>query len=280
MTMTIANAEMAAAWDGDEGRDWARDWQRYDAGVRGYHRRLLDSAAIGTAEHVLDIGCGNGEATRASAHSAADGTALGVDLSSQMVERARELARAEGLTNVQFEQADAQVHRFAPAAYDVAISRFGTMFFADPVAAFSNIAAALRPGGRLVMVAWQDLAHNEWLRAIIGALSAGRVLPGPPVSAPGPLGQADPDHVRRVLKAAHFDDIRLESVEEPFRAGADAEDAFGFISTGGAARGLLSGLSDSDRGRALDALRATMAAHQTANGVLFGSAAWLISARR
>jgi SAM-dependent methyltransferase len=280
MTARIANAEMAAAWDGDEGRDWARDWQRYDAGIRGYHRRLLDAAAVGIAEHVLDIGCGNGESTRAAARLAADGTALGVDLSSLMVERARELAAAEELTNVTFEQADAQVHRFAPAAHDVVISRFGTMFFTDPVAAFTNIGAALRPGGRLVMVAWQDLAHNAWLRAIRTALAAGRDLPTPPVGAPGPFGLADPDHVRAVLSAAGFEAIRLEAVEEPFHVGADADDAFAFISSTGIVRGLLNDLTDADRRRALDALRVTMDAHETGDGVLLGSASWLISARR
>jgi ubiquinone/menaquinone biosynthesis C-methylase UbiE len=153
--MTIANVDMAAAWDGDEGTDWARDWERYDLGVRSHHLRLMEAAAISPAEHVLDVGCGNGQTTRDAARSAAAGSARGVDLSSVMIARAREVARDENVTNVTFEIADAQVHPFEPARYDIAMSRFGAMFFGDPVAAFTNIGRGLRPGGRLVLMSWQ-----------------------------------------------------------------------------------------------------------------------------
>ena len=280
MTMPIANTEMAAAWDGEEGTDWARDWERYDRAAAGYQRRLMATAGVGAGEHVLDIGCGNGEASRAAAEAAADGSVLGVDLSSSMLERARQLAAAQGLSNVRFEQADAQVHPFEPEAFDVVISRFGTMFFADAVAAFSNIAGAMRPGGRIVMEAWRGAGENEWIREIRGALDAGRGLPAPPSGMPGPFAQADPDHVRAVLSSAGFSDIELEAVDEPFWIGTGADDAFRFMSTGGLARGMLKDLDEAGRRRALDALRATMAAHAGRDGVAFGSAAWLISARR
>jgi ubiquinone/menaquinone biosynthesis C-methylase UbiE len=131
MTVAIANVDTAAAWDGDEGDDWARDWQRYDRSIQRYQDRLLVASTIDASDQVLDIGCGNGESTRAAARVAVDGSALGVDLSTRMVERARELASSEGLDNVAFERADAQVHAFEPNAHDVAISRFGAMFFAE-----------------------------------------------------------------------------------------------------------------------------------------------------
>src|SRR5581483_8598015 len=111
-------------------------------------------AAVRFDEDVLDIGCGSGRTTREAARTARAGSALGVDISGAAIERARELARSEGLGNVTFELGDAQVHRFASERFDVAISRFGTMFFGDPVAAFANIGRALRPGGRLVMMVW------------------------------------------------------------------------------------------------------------------------------
>src|SRR5262249_26983602 len=110
---------------------------------------------IGLRDHVLDIGCGAGQTTRQAARSARHGSALGIDVSALAVERARELARAEGLRNVTFERADAQVWRFPQGRFDLAISRFGTMFFDDPVAAFANVRRALRPAGRLVMMVWQ-----------------------------------------------------------------------------------------------------------------------------
>ena len=278
--MNIANVDMAAAWDGDEGADWARDWERYDRGVRSHHVRLMEAAAIAPAERVLDVGCGNGQTTRDAARSAAEGSALGVDLSSGMIARADEIARRENLSNVAFEVADAQVHPFEPDSYDVAMSRFGAMFFSDPVAAFSNIARGLRPGGRLVLMSWQRLENNEWLQAIRRALAAGRELPTPPVGAPGPFGLADPDGVATILTAAGFERVECHSVEEPFFAGSDADDAVAFLGRGGVVRGLLQGLEPAARQHALDAFRETMAAHETEHGVHFDSASWLISAGR
>jgi SAM-dependent methyltransferase len=276
----IANADMAAAWDGAEGDDWARDWQHYDRSIRRYHLRLLSTADIARAQDVLDVGCGTGELTRDAGRAASDGVVLGVDLSARMLERARELARTDGLTNVVFEQADAQVYPFRSAAYDIVVSRFGAMFFADPVAAFRNIQRAMRPGARLVLLAWQDLDRNEWLQELRAAMSVGRALPAPSAGAPGPFGLADPAGVRATLAAAGFVQVEIEAAEESFWAGADAEAAFAFISNGSLARGLLDGLATNDRSRALDALRMTLETHDAGDGVWFGSAAWLICASR
>ena len=280
MASEIANVDMAAAWDGDEGDDWANDWQRYDRAAEAYHHALIDRAAITRDEEVLDIGCGNGETTRAAARAATAGSALGVDLSSRMLERARELAAAEGLTNVQFERADAQVHDFGSRSFDVVVSRFGAMFFADRNAAFTNIASAMRPNGRLVMVAWQDFDSNEWITAVRGALAVGRTLPSPPMGGPGPLGLADPEGVRSVLMNAGLHDIRIESLTGPFWVGADADDALAFVRRIGMVRGLVQGLDESDRARAFDALHDEIVAHETDAGVVFGAAVWLIDARK
>jgi SAM-dependent methyltransferase len=114
-----------------------------------------------TTDRILDIGCRTGQTTRDAARAAVEGSALAVDLSSEMIALARRLAAAEGVANARFEQADVQIHPFAPAAFDVAIPRTGAMFFGDPVAAFRNIAGALRPSCRLALMAWQELARNE-----------------------------------------------------------------------------------------------------------------------
>jgi SAM-dependent methyltransferase len=276
----VANVEMAAAWDGDEGADWAGDWRRYDRAVAAHHAQLLVAADLAPGELVLDVGCGNGETTRAAARSVWAGAALGIDLSTRMLARARELADAEGLANVRFVRGDAQVHPFADSGHDVAISRFGTMFFADPVAAFANLARALRPGGRLAMVGWRSVADNEWLRAVLSALADGRDLPTPPSGRPGPFGLADADRSRADLAAAGFADVEVIPFDAPFWLGEDGDEAFRAFRSTAVCRGLTAGLDDAGRARALAALEATLHAHETARGVEFGSASWLYLARR
>lgn len=276
----VANSDQADAWNGPQGAHWAANDERYNRSIRRHTRRLLEAARIAAAERVLDVGCGCGETTREAARLASPGRALGVDLSAPMLAVARQRSQAEGLANVSFEQADAQVHPFPEQAFDLLLSRFGVMFFADRVAAFANLRRALRPGGRLALLSWQRPDQNEWMVAIRGALAAGRVLPGPPVGGPGPFGLAEPDKVRRELAAAGFAAVELESVRESFEAGADVEAAFRFASAGGPARGMLDGLDERGRASALEALRRTLTEHDTGQGVLFGSAAWLITARR
>jgi SAM-dependent methyltransferase len=273
-----SNKASFEAWDGDEGAFWAEHAARFDAAVAGYRDEFLAATAIGPDDRVLDIGCGTGQTTRDAARAASRAFAFGVDLSAKMIERARRLAADEGVTNARFEQADAQVHPFDDAAFDVAISRTGTMFFGDPVAAFSNIARALRRDGRLVMATWQALDDNEWIREIRNALAAGRDMPAPPPDAPGPFSLSEPDRVRDLLGRTGFGGIELRAVRAPMRFGDGVDDACSFIL--GVAGWMLDGLDDDGRRRALDALRATIAAHETADGVLFGSAMWMVGARR
>jgi SAM-dependent methyltransferase len=274
------NAEMAGAWNGAEGEDWAARADRFDAASAAFDPALLEAAGLGAADRVLDVGCGAGVSTRAAARVATAGHATGIDVSAPLLAEARRRSRAAGLANTTFVQGDAQVHPFEPRAYDVVISRFGAMFFGDPVAAFANTARALRPGGRLALVSWQELARNEWLLLVRRALAAGRSLPEPASDAPGPFGLSDPDRVRRILTAAGFEAVELVAVQERVWLGADGADAFDFVSRLGVARGLLGGLDDGARQAALGALRDQLAAHATPEGVLVGASAWLTTARR
>ena len=268
-----SNAEQLRAWDGDDGAFWAAHADRIDAGVARYHGRFLAAAAIESNAAVLDIGCGSGQATRDAARLATAGSALGVDLSSRMIEIARRKAAREHVPNATFRQADAQVHPFPARGFDIAISRHGSMFFGDPPAAFANIARALRPGGRIVLLTWQPRRRNEWQIVFRAALAAGRELPTPP---PWPL--SDPDRTRPLLESAGFVDVRMQGLSEPMYFGRDPDDACRFIS--GQLAWLLRDLDADTRSSALDNLRATMADHQTDRGVLYESAAWLIEARR
>jgi SAM-dependent methyltransferase len=273
-----SNAEQLRAWDGDEGAYWAGHADYFDRSVAAYHKTLLASAAITSTDRVLDVGCGTGQTTRDAARAAAGGSALGVDLSARMLDHARRRAVEEGVTNASFQQVDAQIHPFSPEGFDVAISRTGAMFFGDHTAAFTNIGRATVPGGRLVLVVWQPLAANAWIREISGALAAGRGRPAPPSDAPGPFALSDPARVRTILTVAGFADIEVEGTEAGLWFGTDTEDAHRFVL--GLMGWMLEGLDDAGRGRAVDALRATMAAHETSDGVVFGSAAWTIRATR
>jgi SAM-dependent methyltransferase len=278
MRVDPANADQATAWDGEEGTFWAMNASRFDRAVAGYHDRLLRAAAIGRQDRVLDIGCGTGQVSRDAAQAGVEGQTLGVDLSGKMITVARRLAGEQGITNAVFEQADAQIHPFTRASFDVAISRTGTMFFANPARAFANIASAVRPGGRLVLLVWQGPKTNEWIRELTGAMAAGRDLPAPPTGAPGPFAQAEPKAAAAVLEAAGFAHIEFEGLAEPMWFGSDAEDAHGFVL--GQLGWMLRGLDDGRRRQALDELQATLASHATRSGVFYQSATWLIRANR
>ena len=278
MVMRIVNVEMAEAWNGAEGEQWSRNAAHYEGATRLLWARFLSLVQVAPDTDVLDIGCGNGRSACDVAARASAGDVLAVDLSGPMLERARERAATAGLTNVRFERGDAQVYPFEAASRDLAISTFGVMFFSDPVAAFANIRSALRPGGRLAVLVWRDLAHNPWIRLVRDALAAGRDLPLPPEEGPGPLGLSKTDRVSEMLSQAGFADISFTGIEEPMDYGTDVDDAFEFASTTTAARGMLKDLDDRDRTDALARLRSTLEAARTPDGVRIGSAAWLIRA--
>ncbi len=205
------------------------------------------------------------------------GSALGVDISVLAIERARELAGAQGVGNVTFEQADAQVHRFPRERFDLAISRFGTMFFADPVAAFGNVGRALRPGGRLVMMVWQAGERNDWYMAIRRSLQG--VAPAPSAGL-DPFSLADPPVVTGILSAAGFADVTFTDVREPMYFGPDVATALDWIRGFACTREALGRLDPDGAERALGRLRVMLAEHNGDRGVRLGSRAWIVTARR
>ena len=276
----IVNIEQAAAWNGDEGEVWTEQADRYDRAAAHHWQRLLDAERFVPTDRVLDIGCGTGKSARDVGRVVTGGEVVGVDLSAPMLELARSRAGADGLANVTFVQGDAQVHPFDAATFDVAISSFGAMFFGDPDAAFANIGRALRPGGRLALLAWRDLRENEWLLTLRGVLAMGRDLPFPPPDAPTPFSLADPARVRARLGGAGFGDITLTPIDEPIDFGPTVEEAREFARTMGIVRGLTDDLSDQQRAEGLAALGETLRAHAGPDGVHLASAAWLITARR
>jgi SAM-dependent methyltransferase len=271
-----SNVEQARAWDGDEGRYWAAHADRFDESLRAYHPLLMAAAAPGAGDTVVDVGCGAGQTTIDLARLAPGGSVVGVDLSGPMLEVARSRAAAAGVANARFVQGDAQVHPLPEC--DLVVSRTGAMFFGDPDAAFAHLGAALRPGGRIVLLVWQGVEHNDWVQRILGALAAGRDLPTPPPDAPGPFALSRPDRVTRLLEDAGFGSPDLRDLREPMYFGETAEEATAFML--GLNAWMLADLDAASRDSALAALERTMREHAGPDGVTFGSAMWLVTATR
>jgi SAM-dependent methyltransferase len=248
---------------------------QYDAELRRHHVRFMAAVRIGRTDHVLDVGCGAGLTTREAARLAVSGSVLGVDVSASMLERARRLTAAEGLGNVRYELGDLEVHRLPPEHFDVVISRFGTMFFADPVAAFRNIAQAARPRAQLVMLVWQAQQRNEWSTALQTALGVDE-----PSSGADPFSLGDPTTTRGVLDAAGFADVGFEDVQEPVFYGSNVEAALAVVRSMRFVSDVLATLNADAAEAVLTRLRSLLAAHLTDRGVEFDSRAWLVTARR
>jgi SAM-dependent methyltransferase len=276
----VVNVDQAEEWDGREGDHWTQHADRYDALSQGITPHLMQAAAIGATDRVLDVGCGCGLTSRIAARAASSGSVLGMDLSAAMLREAERRAHADGLTNVRFEQGDVQVHAFSPAEFDLVLSRFGVTFFEDPVAAFTNIASALRTGGRLAFVCWQDLALNDWIMVPAGgALS---FVPFPdlgPEAAPGPFSLADPERIRSILAEAGFEATEISEICEQMFLGDNAADATEFLRGTGMARLLFEGVDAETERKAVDAVRGVLEAHEQPDGIWLGSAAWLVSAQ-
>jgi ubiquinone/menaquinone biosynthesis C-methylase UbiE len=251
----------------------------YDTELRLYNEVLRRACEVQSDDHVLDIGCGTGQTTRDAARLAQAGSALGVDTSTAAIERACQLARVEGLRNVSFEHADAQVHRFARERFDLAISRFGTMFFADLLAAFANIRRALRPAGRLVMMVWQAHERNEWDVAIHNALTQPEATAAVEPEAPDPFSLADPPTVEAILQAAGFADITFTDVRQPVYYGSDVATALDWVRGFSCTNEVFTQLDPDAASRALAQLREALIAHMSGDGVWFDSCAWIVAAR-
>jgi SAM-dependent methyltransferase len=252
----------------------------YDAELRLHNQVLRRAWGVRRHDQVLDVGCGTGQTTREAARMATAGSALGVDLSAPMIDRARELAQAEGLRNVTFQRADAQVHRFPPEQFDLAISRFGTMFFDDPVAAFANIGRALRPAGRLAMMVWQGHERNEWDVAIHRSLEGFGESVAVAPEGPDPFSLGNPMTVEGVLDAAGFAGVSFTDVHEPVYYGPDVAAALDWVRGFTCTNEVLKRLDPVAAERALERLGETLAAHAGGEGIWFDSRAWIVTARR
>lgn len=219
------NADQAEFWESTTGAQWVEMQDSIDRLLSGVLEHLLTRADVKPGQSVLDIGCGTGASVLALCDLVGPrGSVEGLDISSQMLARARQRVQASGHGSARLTQADAQVHGFEPRAFDQAVSRFGVMFFEDTVAAFANIAKAVKPGGRMTFASWGPMPRNPWFSVPREAAIAqlGEVPPVDP-NAPGPMAFNDTDRVLGLFRQAGLPDARAEVVNVPLYPQGDLE---------------------------------------------------------
>jgi len=276
----VANEAMYEYWNGVQAEAWVRSHANYESMLEPMIDPILSAARLQEGEAVLDIGCGSGALARAAAERVGTaGSVTGLDISEGMVELARRLSPSE----LTFTACDVQTADLSEVSADVAVSRFGVMFFDDPVAAFRNIGAAVRPGGRIAFACWQSPMDNPWVSVPMSAIVPILGVPDlPQPGAPGPFQMADTAFVRTTLAAAGWRDIAVAPHELDICIGAarDVDEAVVFLINDGVARRLFEGRSDEIRAEAEDALRKALEPHVTPDGVMLRAAPWIVTASR
>jgi SAM-dependent methyltransferase len=275
-------AEQLAYWNGHGADHWVARQAHTDVTLAPVLAAALDYAAPRTGEQVLDIGCGCGASTLALAHAVSDGRVLGVDISTPMLATARTRAEAAGIANIDWHEADATTAPLPGGAYDLLFSRFGVMFFADPIAAFTNLRRALRPDGRLAFVCWRGIEENPWMQVPLHAVYKHvprQPRPGP--EEPGPFSFADPARVTRIFTEAGWTAPRIEKLDLKLdvAAGLGLDAAVEQATNIGAASRALRDHPEHTVAAAVASVREALAEHVDGDSVHLGGAMWLVEAR-
>ena len=284
MSAQATNADQIAFWNAKAGNKWVEYQAQLDKQIGVLGDAMLSAVGLGTGHRVLDIGCGCGAtALQAAALVGASGTVTGVDVSAPMLERARARARQDGLSQVHFREADVQADALGTALYDRVISRFGVMFFTDPVAAFRNVRAAMAPKGRLAFVCWRGADENPWMSEPVKAAARHVELPpAAPADAPGPMAFADPERVRRILNAAGLGAIEIVKHDAPcvIGGGGDLDTCVDFLFNVGPLSRALMSADFNEQSKA--AIRASVCdvlrPYLTPDGVVMPCAVWIVTA--
>jgi SAM-dependent methyltransferase len=280
---TTGNEEQIRHWNEVAGPLWVERQDVLDRMIGAFGKTAMDGVRFAPGERVLDVGCGTGQTTVEIARRVAPGgRVVGLDVSRPMLDAARRRARAAAERDaIEFIEGDAQVAPLDRGAFDVVFSRFGVMFFADPVAAFSNLRGALRLEGRIVFVCWQSLARNPWVAGPIQALAGVLTMPAPPPpDAPGPFALADPSRVRDILGRAGFRDVTLQEVEDVLEVGdGSVESTVQFLLDIGPCATLLKEAPPDRVETAKSALRSFFESLAQDGSVRLRGAIWLVTAR-
>lgn len=267
-------------WNATAGETWARFQDQLDRQIAPLGAVAIQALAASAGEHLIDVGCGCGQTTLDLAGRVGpQGSVVGVDISRPMLEVARRRAGAASALKADFREADVQSTDLGDSIFDAAFSRFGVMFFGDPVAAFANLQRSLKPAGRLAFVCWRPFAENPWMGApLVAALPF--IPPPPPLDplAPGPFAFADADRVRAILTEAGFTAVDIRPHDTQI-GGGDVEQTLQLAFRVGPLGAVLR--EDPSRaGVIADPVRRVLEAHLTPDGVMMPAAVWIVTARR
>jgi ubiquinone/menaquinone biosynthesis C-methylase UbiE len=253
-------------------------------GLSHHSEAVFPSLPVRRGDHVLDVGCGFGDtAIKLAALVGPEGNVFGIDCCDAFLDYARAEVRSQGITNVSFERGDAEI-ALPTNQYDFVFARFGTMFFANPVAGLRNMRKALRPGGRMVHIVWREHADNPWLSMAKDVVL--RFLPPPGADAqtcgPGPFSMSDETIVTQMMTAAGYDQIEFRRVDAPVLVGMDVKDAIAFqLAIGPAGEVFREAGAHAEQKRVqIEAALAEAITRQkiVADGIVMDSSSWVISA--
>lgn len=272
------NRDQAAAWNDGSGKTWVDMQPITDRLLAPFEAVLMEEGFPGAGGAVLDIGCGAGATTLAMAKRLGPGgLCVGVDISAPLIAAAKARPVDDGMAKVAFVEADAQTHAFEPATFDAVISRFGVMFFDDPVVAFANIRQAAKRGAKLAFIAWRSAAENAFMTAAARAAAPFLPdLPAPVPDAPGPFGFADGDRVRRILDSGGWSSVEVRPIDVPCTVGEG--DLFAYITRLGPVGAALRSADDDTRAKVIAVLPAAFAPFVEDGMARFNAACWLVRA--
>jgi len=283
--IAASNREASDAWSGPLFDRFVQFRDLVTAGLGAHGEEALAAHPPRSGDKALDVGCGFGDTTqRIAALVGSDGEAVGIDVSEPFIEEADRDLEGTGLENVRFVAADVQVTEFEQR-FDYAFSRMGIMFFANPVQAFRNVRAALKPGGRLCAVVWRRKLDNAWMHRAEQVVEEYLERPeetDEPTCGPGPFSMANADTVSEQLKIAGFEEINFRRCDLPLKIGNDLDHAVEFNMALGPAGEVLRLWEDrieEIKPKIATELREALADLDGPDGVYAPASTWIISAR-
>lgn len=280
----MVNEQQTEFWSGTGGEYWVANQQQMDTMLSPLGDKALEKIDLARVTRLLDVGCGTGTTTLdIAALLSSDGRATGADLSVPMTVYARERAADQGASNVDFMQCDIQTDPFEAQSFDAAFSRFGVMFFDDPILGLSHIHKALKPASPFAFVCWQAPSHNLWHSLAIKIARKYIDIPAPPSpQAPGPFAFADRDYLVSIIEAAGFSDIEIEPHEQEIElfAGMDIPTAAqNYARINPTIAAFLGDAGAADVAALIDDLAENLAPFHDGHGLRLPSATWIVSAK-